>query len=194
MRRRRSNNHHPYPAGVGGSGTLQGSGDGSRRNLAGLRGRVKLFQDSVLDTCRTLEGVFDDEDTLVELTQRSQLGAVPETEGEAVERGDELIRDHDDLEQQTDGGTRLGAGSVSPMSESPVEQRGQFGSRSLSLDSLYIEETNTRSQRGHEASRQQHRSIEWPLSGSEPSPLTPSPTDDGWRRNSIEEAEPGVGR
>lgn len=194
MRRRRSNNYRPYPPGIGGSGTLQGSGDGSRGNLAGFRGRVKLFQDSVLDTCRTLEGVFDDEDTLVELTQRSQLGTVPEHEsGAAEEHGHghdhDATRHHDDLEQQAEGGTRLGAISVSPLSQTPVEPRRRSGSASLSLDSLYIQETNTRSQRADEASHREHRSMEWPLSGAEPSPMTPSTTEEGWRRSSMQEAE-----
>ncbi|ROV90351.1 hypothetical protein VMCG_09713 [Cytospora schulzeri] len=132
VRWRRSNNYRPYPAGVGGSGTLQGSGDGSQRNLAGFRGRVKLLEDSVLETCRTLEGVFDDEDTLVELTGRSHLGAVSEHEGEIVEEPghDHVVTpapDHDDLEQQAEGGTRLGAISVSPLEQSPVERRRHSG-------------------------------------------------------------------
>lgn len=197
MRRRRSNNYRPYPAGVGGSGTLQGSGNGSRRNLAGFRGRVKLFQNSILDTCRTLEGVLDDEDTLVELTGCSQLGAVSEHEDGTVEEhghDQNAAHDHDDLEQQAQGGTRVGADSVSPLEQSPVEQRRHSGSTSLSLDSLYIQETNSGLQRRNEQSRQDRQSMEWPLSGTEPSPLTPSPVDEGWSRGSMEEAEHEVRR
>ncbi|POS74560.1 hypothetical protein DHEL01_v207052 [Diaporthe helianthi] len=82
---RRPSNYNPYPS----SGrTPQGSGDGSRQNLGRLRGRIKLFQDSVLDTCRTLEGILDDGTTLVEMSQRStQLGPVVEDEPVAAGGG-----------------------------------------------------------------------------------------------------------
>ncbi|KUI61339.1 hypothetical protein VP1G_08493 [Cytospora mali] len=136
MQRRRSH-YHPYPAAVGGSGTLQGSGNGSRGTLAGFRGRIKLFQDSVLETCRTLEGVFDGEVTLVdmpELSGRSHLVAVAEHEsGTIEEHAHENISNHvhDDLEHQGEGITVLDTVSVSPM-----EQDRRSASTSLSLDSL----------------------------------------------------------
>lgn len=197
MRRQRSG-HRPYPAGIGGSGTLQGSGNGSRGNLAGFRGRFKLFQDSVLDTCRTLEGVFDDEVTLVEmpeLTGRSQLGAISEHEGGIVDEhghDPDPVRDHDDLEQNVEGETSHVAASVSPVS--PVEQRGSSGSASLSLDSLYIQETMPSSQRGDRSSQHPQPGMERPISAEEPSPLTPDSVYPGWRRDSVDEAEQGTHR
>lgn len=181
---RRGSNHRPYPAGIGGSGTLQGSGDGSRRNLAGFRGRVKFFQDSVLDTCRTLEGLSDDEFTLVELRSRSQTGAASEHGGRTdVERG-HPAPSQDELEQPGESGT-----SPETASGHPVEQQQPPRSTSLSLDSLYIPDTYLGSYRGDVSPEQQQTSMDLPLSGAEPSPLTPSSASQGWRRDSVEDVE-----
>ncbi|KUI64270.1 hypothetical protein VM1G_11073 [Cytospora mali] len=181
MQRRRSH-YHPYPAAVGDSGTLQGSGNGSRKTLVGFRARISLFQDSVLDTCRTLEGVFDDEVTLVdmpELSGRSDLGAVAGQDGGTIEEhahDNGSTHVHDDLEHQGEAITNIDTVSVSPMG-----QDRRSVSTSLSLDSLYIQETQSRSQRGSVSPEQPSSSRDEQLTGPEPSPLTPNPLYQDWR-------------
>lgn len=57
----------PTPGHSGGSTTIvgQGSGNDGSRGSSGMffrKARLKQFQDSILDTCRTLEGLGDDDD------------------------------------------------------------------------------------------------------------------------------------
>jgi hypothetical protein len=192
---RRPSNYNPYPS----SGrTPQGSGNGSKGNLGRLRGRIKLFQDSILDTCRTLEGVLDDGTTLVELSQRStQLG--PVVEDEPVAAGADVRRPSpDEYEVQRDSGE--GEGEVRAVG-SPA--RGAFpddgvprrwrtvSTRRLSIDSLYQqEETRTVSPETVESQQERRGSI----IVSEPSPLMLNPVYPRyppWRRDSLDEEERG---
>lgn len=192
---RRPSNYNPYPS----SGrTPQDSGNGSRGNLGRLRGRIKLFQDSVLDTCRTLEGVLDDGTTLVEMSQRStQLG--PVTEDEHVATGTDARRPSpDEYEVDRDSGSREGevrpAGGSGPAAfpqESVPRRWRTVSTGRLSVDSLYQhEETRTVSPETVESHRDRRGSIVV----SEPSPLMLNPVYPRyppWRRDSLDEEERG---
>ncbi|KAL1866843.1 hypothetical protein Daus18300_006546 [Diaporthe australafricana] len=207
---RRPSNYNPYP---GSSGrTPQGSGGGSggggskgNPGRGGVRGRMKLFQDSVLDTCRTLEGVLDDGTTLVELSQRSALGAVAEDEQprdvEAQQQNREpspdeyeVQRDEEEEEREAVVAAPVDAAAApAPAEETPavpaaegVPRRwGTVSTTRLSLDSLYLQETRSVSPMTADSRQEQRRSI----MGSDPSPLTLNPVYQGWRRDSLDEAE-----
>ncbi|KAI3399130.1 hypothetical protein diail_7709 [Diaporthe ilicicola] len=198
----RPSNYNPYP---GSSGrTPQGSGGGSKGNLGrGVRGRMKLFQDSVLDTCRTLEGVLDDGTTLVELSQRSQLGAVAEDPAGAAEaQQQQQHREPSPDEFEVQGDEEEGAAraadpaptaadaSTVPAAEGVPRRWGTVRTVSttrLSLDSLYLQETRSVSPMSTDSPIEQRRSI----MGSAPSPLTLNPVHRGWMRDSLDEAEAG---
>ena len=189
---RRPSHYNPYPSGS--SRTPQGSGNGSRGDLGRIRGRIKLFQDSVLDTCRTLEGVLDDDGTtLVEISQRSQLGPVAEDDPGAVEaqvRHPSPDEYEVQMEQVGGEGEVAAAGaSAAPgivAAEDVPRRWGTVSTARLSLDSLYQQETRSISPETAE-SLQQRRSIVI----SEPSPLTLNPVYPPWRRGSPDEAERG---
>lgn len=188
---RRPSNYNPYPSGS--SRTPQGSGNGSRGNLGRIRGRIKLFQDSVLDTCRTLEGVLDDGTTLVEVSQRSQLGPVAEDEAGAAEA---QVRhpSPDEYEIQMEQLGREGevAAAGAPASgivaaEDVPRRWGTVSTARLSLDSLYQQETRSISPETADSQREHRRSIVV----SEPSPLALNPVYPPWRRDELDEAERG---
>lgn len=186
---RRPSNYNPYPSGS--SRTPQGSGNGSRGNLGRLRGRIKLFQDSVLDTCRTLEGVLDDDGTtLVEMSQRSQLGPVAEDEAGAVEAQQHRHPSPDEyevhMEQEGGRGEVAAVGGPSPADEVP-RRWGTVSTARLSLDSLYQQETRSVSPQTAESRQEDRRSIVV----SESSPLALNPVYPPWRRRSLDEAERG---
>lgn len=193
---RRPSNYNPYP---GSSGrTPQGSGSGSKGNLGRVRGRMKLFQDSVLDTCRTLEGVLDDGTTLVELSQRSQLGPVAEGDPGAVEAQPHREPSPDEYEVERDEEEGAAAAPVDaapapaeapavPAAEGVPRRWGTVSTTRLSLDSLYLQETHSVSPMTTDSRQEQRRSI----MGSDPSPLTLNPVYQGWRRDSLDEAEQG---
>lgn len=181
---RRPSNYNPYPSGS--SRTPQGSGNGSRGNLGRFRGRIKLFQDSVLDTCRTLEGVLDDGTTLVEMSQRSQLGPVAEDEPGVVE-AQARHPSPDEYEVQEGGQGEVAAvGAPSPAEDVP-RRWGTVSTGRLSLDSLYQQETRSVSPQTAESRQEDRRSIVV----SEPSPLALNPVYPPWRRGSPDEAERG---
>lgn len=187
---RRPSNYNPYP---GSSGrTPQGSGNASRGNLGRVRGRMKLFQDSVLDTCRTLEGVLDDGTTLVELSQRSQLGPVTEDEPRDIEAQhrepspDEFQVERDEEVETAPVASPAPAPPVSPTQDVPRRWNTVSTGR-LSLDSLYLQETRSVSPLSTDSPQEQRRSI----MGSTPSPLMLNPTYQGWRRDSLDEVDQG---
>ncbi|KAK2596589.1 hypothetical protein N8I77_013470 [Diaporthe amygdali] len=187
---RRPSNYNPYP---GSSGrTPQGSGNASRGNLGRVRGRMKLFQDSVLDTCRTLEGVLDDGTTLVELSQRSQLGPVMEDEPRDIEAQhrepspDEFQVERDEEVETAPVAATAPASTASPTQEVPRRWNTVSTGR-LSLDSLYLQETRSVSPLSTDSPQEQRRSI----MGSTPSPLMLNPTYQGWRRDSLDEVDQG---
>lgn len=103
----------PYPS--GGSTTIvgQGSGNASQGNLGLFRkSRFKAFQDSILDTCRTLEGVEDNRSTFEMdffaahqpdvVTEQGAIGGLRDMAGE--DRDMDLTRDkhHRDVERDVD--------------------------------------------------------------------------------------------
>lgn len=152
-----------------------------------LRGRIKLFQDSVLDTCRTLEGVLDDDGTtLVEMSQRSQLGPVAEDERGAVDA--QARRPSPDEYEQEAGHGEVTAVRGAPSPAGDVPRRwGTVSTARLSLDSLYQQETRSVSPQTADSPLEQRRSIVV----SEPSPLALNPVYPPWRRGSLDEAERG---
>ncbi|KAH8777394.1 hypothetical protein F5883DRAFT_543425 [Diaporthe sp. PMI_573] len=199
---RRPSNYNPYPSGSG--PTPQVSGNASKGNLSRLRGRMKLFQDSVLDTCRTLEGVLDDGTTLVEMSQWStQLGPVVEDEPVAAGAGagagaDDRRPSPDEFEVERDSGEGEGeVRAVSPpdpaeYAEGRVPRRWRTVSTGrLSVDSLYQqEETRTVSPETAESPLERRGSIVV----SEPSPLMLNPVYPKyppWRRDSLDDEERG---
>lgn len=183
---RRPSNYNPYPSGS--SRTPQGSGNGSRGNLGRFRGRIKLFQDSVLDTCRTLEGVLDDGTTLVEMSQRSQLGPVAEDEhGVAESQARQPSPDEYEIQgEQVGQGEVMAAGAPAPTGDVP-RRWGTVSTARLSLDSLYQQDTVSRSPTTADSRQEQRRSIVI----SEPSPLSLNPVYPPWGRDSPDEAERG---
>lgn len=194
---RRPSNYNPYPSGGLSGRTPQDSGNGSRGNLGRLRGRIKVFQDSVLDTCRTLEGVLDDGTTLVEMSQRSQLGPVAEDGPWDVEAQDRRPSP-DEYEVQMEQESGLGEVAAAAASSGPAQAATAAGgvprrwrtvsTARLSLDSLYQEETRSVSPATAESPQQQRRSIVI----SEPSPLTLNPVyAPPWGRGSPDETERG---
>lgn len=184
---RRPSNYNPYPSGS--SRTPQGSGNGSRGNLGRLRGRIKLFQDSVLDTCRTLEGVLDDGTTLVDMSQRSQLGPVAEDETGVMEmQSRHPSPDEYEVQMEQEGGHGEVAAVGAPAATENVPRRwGTVSTGRLSLDSLYQQETRSVSPQTAESRQEDRRSIVV----SEPSPLAQNPVYPPWRRRSLDEAEKG---
>lgn len=154
---------------------------------------MKLFQDSVLDTCRTLEGVLDDGTTLVEVSQRSELRPVAEDEPGAAGAGARLPSP-DEYELQMEPGGRQGEVAAVGATFSPepagggVPRRwGTVSTGRLSIDSLYQQETRSISPNTAESPLEQRRSIVV----SEPSPLALNPVYPPWGRDSIDEAERG---
>lgn len=194
---RRPSNYNPYPSGGLSGRTPQDSGNGSRGNLGRLRGRIKLFQDSVLDTCRTLEGVLDDGTTLVEMSQRSQLGPVAENgPGDVEAQGRRPSPDEYEVQMEQESG--LGEVTAAAASPAPAQAAATaegvprrwrtVSTARLSLDSLYQEETRSVSPATAESPQQQRRSIVI----SEPSPLTLNPVyPPPWGRASPDETERG---
>jgi len=195
---RRPSNYNPYPSGSG--PTPQVSGNASKGNLGRLRGRMKLLQDSVLDTCRTLEGVLDDGTTLVEMSRWStQLGPVVEDEPVAAGAGANARRPSpDEFEVERDSGE--GEGEVRAVrspdparyAEGRVPRRWRTVSTGrLSVDSLYQqEETRTVSPETSESPLERRGSIVV----SEPSPLMLNPVYPRyppWRRDSLDDEERG---
>lgn len=191
---RRPSHYNPYPSGSSRTPQGSGSGSGSRGNLGRLRGRIKLFQDSVLDTCRTLEGVLDDGTTLVEMSQRSELGPVAEDEHGAAE-SQARRPSPDEYEVQMERGGR--EGEVAAAGDAPVpadtsnegapRRWGTVSTARLSLDSLYQQDTvSSRSLTTADSRQEQRRSIEV----SEPSPLTLNPVHPPpWGRDSPDVAD-----
>lgn len=191
---RRPSNYNPYPS----SGrTPQGSGNASKGNLGRLRGRIKLFQDSVLDTCRTLEGVLDDGTTLVEMSARStQLGPVAEDEPVAAGAEGPRHPSPDEYEVERDSGEGEGVvhavggpGPAAFPADSVPRRWRTVSTGRLSLDSLYQrEETRSVSPPTAESPHTQRGSIVV----SEPSPLMLNPVYPRyppWRRDSLDEEE-----
>lgn len=190
---RRPSNYNPYPSGS--SRTPQGSGSGSRGNLGRLRGRIKLFQDSVLDTCRTLEGVLDDGTTLVEMSQRSELRPVAEDEhGIAGAQARQASPDEYEMERVGGEGAVAASGAApvpADTSNEGVPRRWRTVSTTrLSLDSLYQQDTVSSRSPTTADSRQERRSIVV----SEPSPLALNPVYPSWGRDSPDEERGELGR
>lgn len=88
----RSGPYH-YPHGLSDERTPRHSGNASRGNLAGgLRGQVKLWQDSVFDACRTLEGVdLDDGDAATLVDEEREMPAVGAPGGRRSPSVDSLL-------------------------------------------------------------------------------------------------------
>lgn len=91
-RQPRSGAYH-YPHGLSDERTPRHSGNASRGNLAGgLRGQVKLWQDSVFDACRTLEGVdLDDGDAATLVDEGEEMPAVGALGGRRSPSVDSLL-------------------------------------------------------------------------------------------------------
>lgn len=148
---RRRSVYNPYRGGSSSERTPWQSGNGSRGNLpAGIRKRFMIFQDNILDTCATLEGVtLNDEDPVVEMPD---LGTRADMERAAGQTGEpESVRQ----DQKRTPGT------VEPGQEHRAEREG------------------TRSMPSHQSSRddrspgnRQRESVDSYLVGEEPSPVS----------------------
>lgn len=148
---RRRSVYNPYRGGSSSDRTPWQSGNGSRGNLpAGIRKRFVIFQDNVLDTCATLEGVtLNDEDPTVEMPD---LRARSDMERAAGQTGDQAVLGQDQ---------KRAPGTVEPGREHRAEGEG------------------TSSIPPHHSSRddggpgnRQRESVDSYLVGEEPSPVS----------------------
>lgn len=149
--RRRRSAYNPYRGGSSSDRTPWQSGNGSRGNLpSGIRKRFMIFQDNVLDTCATLEGItLNDEDAMIEMPN---LGARSDMEREARQTSEPGVLSPDQ---------RRAPGSVKPGQEHRVEGEGtrSMPSRRSSRDDI-------------PSGNRQRASVDSFLVGEEPSPVS----------------------
>lgn len=161
----------------GGSTTIVGSsGNASRGTLNNVlqKSRFKLFQDSVLDTCRTLEGLGDDDESMIEMDPlatvdhtRPDVGAELGTIGGFQNMGEgtgqtvPIRSSHDSLENLNQDAAERDSQGVSVLDEEDYDRDAGFGKRDvprrrdtvlshtsqLSVDSLYMGRSDDRSER-----------------------------------------------
>lgn len=149
--RRRRSVYNPYRGGSSSDRTPWQSGNGSRGNLpAGIRKRFMIFQNTILDTCATLEGVtLNDEDTMVEMPD---LGARSDMERAAGQTGEPGVLSQDQ---------RRAPGTVKPGQEHRAEGEG-----TRSMPPRHSSRDDRTSDNGQRAS------VDSYLVGEEPSPVS----------------------
>lgn len=142
--RRRRSVYNPYRGGSSSERTPWQSGNGSRGNLpAGIRKRFMVFQDNVLDTCATLEGVTlnDEQDTIVEmpdLRPRSNMGTAGGRTGEQGARSQDQRRHPGVNELGQDRLAEVGGTSPMPLHTSSQDRGSSQNRQRASIDS-YLE-------------------------------------------------------
>lgn len=189
--------------------TPQQSGNGSKGNLGMFRGRVKVFQDSILDTCRTLEGVFDDDDTLVGLempdTQRRSQPLTGGGDGNNRAEQGERRHDHDQISISDNDDLEQGMGGITDQATSATPWRPSTSTSHQILAPSYEGSGGHHQTRSRDPSSDGYPEEPSPMSSSdhisisqlsqdslmvedaeevreaEPSPLTPNPVYQGTR-------------
>lgn len=177
--------------------TPQQSGDGSRGS------RFKQFQDSLLDTCRTLEGVFDDDDTLVghelsETQRRSQPGVDAGHESNVAQQQERGL-DHDQISVSDRRDIERDGGSMTGQTTSAAPWRPSTSTSHQLLEPSYIGSGGRDRSRSEEQPHENYPQEPSPMSSAdhisisqlsqdslmlqdeedardtEPSPMTPTP-------------------